>query len=352
VDERLANTITYADIIADIDDAQERAITQAAFDQYGITSSTSAGATSGKLAIEAKIWTPVFGYGLNSIWSVGVAVPIINYSIRYQSQFTDAQSLADLKNQLIQDGNPGAAEKIEDRTSQALEQQLEKYHYLPLDQQGSSVSDPLWWSRVQLLSTSDWKLLSTQSLSIPLFKNAQEDELVSFGLQDEQWDLGAGLNLSYSVNEYLLLGASLGHTVQLEGSTTRRIPYPEKNNTLSGRKEKIRFNPGDITRTEISLTIEPSDSYSFYAAYQWQYKSEDKYSGKDFSQASYDKLSEETSQGLQTLLVGAEGNTINAFLAKDFLLPMSYALNYSRPLYGKNVPISEMITAQLGFYYE
>lgn len=75
-------------------------------------------------------------------------------------------------------------------------------------------------------------------------------------------------------------------------------------------------------------------------------------SGEKFDQRRYDFLAQNTAQELRLHYIGLGINTIQAFLAKKFIIPMDLNLQYGFSSAGKNVAANDLLTLNLMVFYK
>lgn len=348
-------TITYQDLVNSEETLQDQVFAEAKINENpDISLTDKMGVTNGMVNIGATVHAPVFAYGVNEKWTVGMIVPIIESDVN-----VDVGSVADESLQQVADyfAQPGQSmrsklETVRSKFINAVNNEIADKGYDPLeDEQDTQLGDIQLISRYNFYKDQKWQITALNNLVLPTGTKSDVDKLITVGSGDEQWDIGAGLIADYKVNAQLTLTAMTNYTVQLEHQTEHRIYEKADYKITPLVDENVTRDLGDIFQLAFAGHYSFLDNFTARALYSYQYKEEDVYTGTKFAAENYSFMSAETEQELQTVQLGISFDTISMYKRNEFAAPMALNLNLIQPIAGRNTINDTMFTTSMSLFF-
>lgn len=305
------------------------------------------GKTTGELSIAAMANVPVFAYGITKKMTLALAVPIVQSSVAIDVGVihTNSNKIISFRDKITQGygaSNKGA--EFDRKMRNPTPSKLEEYGYSPLaNESKTQLGDIKLVSKYNVFSNRSHLFTLQGDLTLPTGKEADVNKVVDIAGGDGQTDVGVGLLHDYKLGKYFTISSLASYTVQLPDKTAKRIPEDNDNSLTPDVDMEVDRDLGDHMIASIAGKF---NYYGFNlgSSYSVLYKEKDKYSGSKFDLERYGWLEKNTTQNMQAFQLSIGYDTIDLFQRKKFALPLSFCINHTRILRGKNV-ISDPLTS-------
>ncbi len=350
----LNKSINYYDVLKEQKTEEEKNITQAALSAYGITDfNDEAGQITGDIRVQLKTQVPVLAYGVTTKWMSAIAIPIVTAKVQIDSGFKKSESLQNISEAIYAEGGHSQVTEIQLQTQNAIETKLNDYNYEPLrNNEETLLGDIQLLNRYQVQNSADNILTLTSTISLPTGKKKNPHDLMSVESGDGQLDLGFGAIYEKPLPYKWSLILSGDYTYQFADRTGVRVPQDQDDPVTPDFDPAAKRKLGDMWQAQLGTKWVFYPAWSFYTAYSYQFKREDKIDGGLFARERYDWLTQNTQQQRETLLLGIEFNSIQKFITNNFPVPLYSRLIYSKPVNGKNVIEDSLIGVEVAFFYK
>ncbi len=298
----------------------------------------------GQLKVEIqpdlKYTAPVFARGLTERFTLGVAFPVIQYSIDLKlSQLgsnipqlqQEMRSLAEASPELEAGLNTVAQDLVG-----SLHQVVAEKGYRKLQSRKDTfLGDIQIVGLYQFLKTDRWSSVVKSTVILPTGPRDDPDDLTDVTSQ-HQTGLGATLIQDYLVLSKTTVGLSAGYLARLPDQAEKRVPLNEGDILPDAdRKETLQRDLGDTVTLGFGASHKLSDEFELSAGYEVGQKAADRYQGG--RGYNYDLLSRNSSQSWQKVMAGLEYSTVTGFLRKLNSVPYGVAYDYSDLIAGRNI---------------
>ncbi len=219
----------------------------------------------------------------------------------------------------------------------------------------SGVGDVNFGGRFNYLKTKKEHLINSFQLGFtaPTGKTRQASALTQLDTGAGVWDIATSHILNYTpggMRTPWMLSHSLNYTYRLPGKKIMRVrDNPNDILPTAEDEEEVRLHYATKLWTTLGAKYSFNPMFSVESNYEWYWKGRDDYRGT--SAKDYDYLGDKTEKYLETLNFAFNVSLIDRFMNKKFPMPIDFAVNYFRPIRGRNAPIAPFATAELAMYF-
>lgn len=305
---------------------------------------------------ELKYVAPIYARGITSHWTLGIAVPIINFQARGTVTQTGSnieqikkeyQSLYDY-NQDFRDG----LNELSDMKTQ-FNKALQEKGYDPIGE--THKKNDTFIGDIQILNLYDlghaqgWAGTLKFVTVLPTGPQDNPDDLLDLSNQ-HQTALGLGYIQDLKLWPRWVMGSSVNGLMRLPDNIEKRVPT-SRNDKLPGpeTKEGLRRDLGDQVSVAANLRYQLLTSLEVGGGYELGSKEEDKYSGS--RGYDYSLLGESTYQSWQKIIISMEYSSVNDFLSGAASMPMGVSYDYSDVVAGINIERQQVHELNIKVYF-
>jgi len=203
--------------------------------------------------------------------------------------------------------------------------------------------------RYQYLKTENWRLAFMGGVRVPTGEKDDPDDLTSYPIGSGAYALLFRSNNDYTGIKNVVLNATLRYDLILPDNETLRIP-DSVDLPITGNKEKIDRDIGDVFEAEVSGTYELSKGFNVILDYKFGASLKDKVSGSQGF--AYESLEDETDYTEHVFIGTLSYTTLPLYMAKKFPLPLTGSISYRNRFAGSNnIFKSQYIGAGLQVYF-
>ncbi len=276
------------------------------------------GSTDVKFEVEHQEVEVLLSHGMTDKFSIGINIPYYWTKNKVKAKVVD---------------NPVIT--IDD-----LQGLLKLYGYEPLeDWSNDSIGDIEAGGRYQYLKNENWRLAFTGAVRFPTGDGENIDNLTSFAHGDDAYAILLHSNNDYTGFKNIILNATLRYEMVFSHTETYRVPAPGE--FLTGNKETVDIDPGDVLEIEVQGKYQFDNGLGFSLAYEYGRKFEDSFSGD--SGNSYKVLEENSDAKSHIYRVNVSYSTINKYVAKEFPVPLNVSIGYRNRFAGENTLNSKYV---------
>jgi hypothetical protein len=336
--------------------------------------------TRGSLGLDAyaerKQWVFKLQRGLTDHWSLGVAVQVIQQSIRFKYGIGGINTAKDIYDGFASSAGGGfgdlvsGLELLSKLGTPEFQSILASKNFDPIgDRDQSGLGDFIIGSRYkwkdQQLGAGKWMSAIEGRLTLPTGALSKPSELVGTDFGTGAVSVMGQLNNSLKLDGFPKVGKPIRSFLERVEiyhnlSVIQNFPYQ--------RIRRIRANAGDFlpdASTEEPVTIALGNAWmqSFGASYainptltfttqlDWMVRNRDQVlsAGPDTTRADY--LARGTEGNLKTLQLQLNASSIGSFLRGGMPIPGDFSFTLSQPLSGKNQLLTPYGLAELALYF-
>lgn len=305
----------------------------------------------GTLEIEIKpeinFVAPVYAKALTSQWTLGFAVPVIQYSNKVQ--LTQSYSNMQYYNQFrgLSDDLDAA---LDTDLKQATQEALAQKGYEPISDRSSSfLGDVQLVSIYKFLEKTKSKWLYQASLNLPTGPQYNSDDLLALN-SFHKFSLENSLIYSYTFLPLLTLNPFFNFKYFLPEQRTVRVPQnredqlPDQNS-----KDTLTYQEGFTSELGLNSTFFITPDFTLSGEYKVGQKTKDTYSGSAKGNSTF--LAENSNSLWQKVSAEVSYSTIQNYLNKKSFAPMTFSFLIYDTIAGKNIErrTGQEITASLYF---
>jgi hypothetical protein len=203
--------------------------------------------------------------------------------------------------------------------------------------------------RYQYLKTDNWRLALMGGVRVPTGEKDDPDDLTSYPIGSGAYALLFRSNNDYTGIKNVVLNATLRYDLILPDNETLRIP-DSVDLPITGNKEKIDRDIGDIFEVEVSGTYELSKGFSAILDYKFGASFKDSVSGSQGF--AYDSLEDETDYTEHVFIGTLSYTTLPLYMEKKFPVPLNGSISYRNRFAGSNnIFKSQYIVVGLQVYF-
>lgn len=291
----------------------------------------------GTLVVETKpeitYQAAIFGYGVSDSWTLALAVPVIHY-VNNTRLSSIPGNLDFYRSQLH-----GQSEALDRAFNMDLVSEAQKSismrGYRPLDDRDQKFIGDAQLVSVKKINTLAIPAMLQTSLVLPTGPADDADDLLALN-RFHHTEISNTLALGVTLSNRLLLLPYLELNIPLPERVDKRVPKDALDNLPdANQKESVNRQRGVSATMGSQVDYSIDRKWTLSGAYQIESKGRDNYQGDN--NARYDLLEDETDSQSQKVKTELRYSTVQSYLSKDSLIPMTLAFNWSDTIAGKNV---------------
>lgn len=280
---------------------------------------------------QLQYFAPVFAYGINERWTLGVGFPVIRYSNRVS--LSQSQSNLDVYRQLFTGISPRLDEALNTNLAQRAHEIIAAKGYRPIESRNEQfIGDTEVGLLHKLSDLGSWRFLHQLTFRLPTGPKDDPDDLLAVNAFGRR-----------AIENTLVAGKSLGSRLMLLPYTTVAIALPDKVTKRVPTNEDDNL-PDAETKQDVTRQIAPSfslgtelrwdfaDAWSTAGSVEGSIKGQDTYSGR----GRMDLLSVGSDSSVAKVKGSLTYSTVEAFQAGRSKVPTRFALNVSDTIAGRN----------------
>lgn len=313
----------------------------------GINLNDSAGNVSGSALgiIDGKV--PLLGYGIRDDLGVYFAIPVIEFKMTSGYRFNRSTSTRAFLDQLRINDQASIASEFEAALDSSLENKLYRANYDWNADLNRTYLGDLQINLVQTLANApEFKSQVQPILIVPTSTNPDLRDLYSLKAGEHRW----GLGLKYSAQKLLIgslqLNAGFSTTYLFPAEQARRLPKDESDPLNEWIDANTQVSGGLSYRSQLQFRYPFPKWVGLNLGVDWQQRFQDSFRGSAVSARSYEIAGSRTGASLLTSYASMDLNSIQSFLAGDFLFPAQAELGVGLPLAGTNAIAEPVIQLQ------
>lgn len=351
--DHFSRSVNYSHLLDEINDPLEKELAAAAFDSYQRAGSEEAGYVANNVVINQESNTYVLGRGITERVSFFAIFPVVKIQTQFRSQFTNSGSLNALASTLRADGQHQRAQEILEKSQNALVTRLDENGYRSgYPGEVTTLANIHLDLRVKAIEHSRYTVATDTFLIVPAGKKSTTEDFIDMRINEEQYSLRQGVTGSARLSPSLSLMATTYYHKRFPFQKSRRIPVNEISPLSADIDSSTRTQYGDAFGGGVQMNYAINDALQVYTGTSLERRESDRVSGEKFDQRRYDFLTQNTAQELRLHYIGLGINTIQAFLAKKFIIPMDLNLQYGFSSAGKNVAANDLLALNLMVFYK
>lgn len=304
----------------------------------------------------ARYVIPQIARGMTSRWSLGVAIPIVDFKTTVKPTNMGANKTSKLFGTMSADNAAqsaalGQAEALfRGGPTSLFNSMTDGKGYKRVEPRNDTfVADIVVGSNYKLFQNRQFGMYAMNLLTLPTGPKDDPDDLVDLGVFHKT-ALKNVLYTNYSPRNDLEFGLGVYYTAQFEDDMVKRVPTSETDTIPdASTKETVDRNPGDKLGIESAVVYMPHERVEFGFGYDFESKQKDSYSGSKGSR--YDLLENNTDTEVQILRLKASYTTVTSFVGGKSQIPYSITYAYADFFDGKNVEREKTHEMLLKFYF-
>lgn len=318
------------------------------FAANGVNQNQTAGAIEGRIKGFVNGQIPLIGYGITDRMMIIVAMPILHYQIQAQQRFVKSQATEDFLNNLRSQDQTSTAEDFDAAFETSLENKLYRSGYAWNPEVDKKLVGDVQLTLMNQLS-SDQSAFSV-GLILPTATTASIDDLYQLSGGERKWAVSAKYAKLIQLNPGLGLTNSLENLFYLPTKQSRRL-YLDADADLKEGQDQADISAVNQIKYQMQLRYEFPKWVGITGGFSWQYRTKEKISGDKYDASVYELNSKNTGQEIKAVYLALDLNSINSFLAGNFLLPVALELSTYNTLSGRNVLSEPVYQAQGSLFF-
>jgi len=317
----------------------------------GIPLDTIAGTSLADLNTRVTATIPALAMGVTDSWTLAVAVPVVHTRVDEATSFDSTPGLQKVVDEFAQKGR-GDTKTIESKLNDVIATELDNKGYLPLeDREMTEVGDINLISKLRLYNGYSVKWALTNLLVIPTGRTRAINRLIDPAAGDGQWDFGTTSQMAFPITSKFRLLHEVGYLVQLPDTQDTRIPVSSGEILSRDVDLGARRDMGDIAHTMFGMMYQPFNFLTLGLGYQAAYKQQDRWQGDIVDPSRYELIGQFTEQYMQAAILQVGATSVQAYRAKQFPIPLTANLTYSRAFDGRHVRNNNVWSANVSLYF-
>lgn len=351
--EYFSRTVSYSNLLDEINDPLERELAAAAFESYERQGAEEAGFVNNNVVVNQESNTYVLGRGLTEKLSLFAIFPVVKIQTRFRSEFSHSESLHSLANTLRADGQHLRAQEILEKSQNALSTRLQENGYREAyPGELTTLANIHLDLRYRAYERRDASLSLDSIVVVPAGESSDTEDFIDLRINEEQYSLREVLTGKLRLTPALTLLASGQYHKRFAFEKSRRIPMNSVSPLSADIDPRTQTRYGDAFGAGVQMNLAISDALLLYAGSSLERRERDSVSGDLYAPERYENLEKNTDQELRLHYVGLGINTIQAFLAQRFLIPMDLNLQYGFSTAGKNAAANDLLALNLMVFYK
>lgn len=330
----------------------ERGQLKGGIESMGADLGDSIGTTNGAVNTRITSTVPIFAIGVTDKLTFAAVLPVIYSNLNVSTGWTANGTLQNLLDQATAKGLYGKIAAFEPQLQNVIAAKLSMMGYKPLvNETHTDLGDLTMALKYQVAKGDNYAVAITPRVTAPTGRAPDGDKVVDVAGGDGQWDAGVSAAADYIFSGRFTTTAAVGYTYQFERTARLHIPN-SWDDTITGDVDNTTTQKfGDIMSTSLGARYVIRKMWTIGAAYSYQYKLPDSYSGAQFSSERYGYLAKDSQQRMQAAQISLSVSTIDAFLNKKFVMPLEATLSFSGILAGQNVPLANLTSLELVSFF-
>ncbi len=338
--------LSFNDLVESSKDKTDKVLSSSAFKAFGVELDSQAGSVENNLNVNTSSEVFVLGYGINKKSNFFIIIPTVNVSFDIESTFKASDSYNKLIGDLRNSGQAQKADYLEQVKRAPLKTRLnDNGQRLPTDI--NSISNIYLNYRRQFDG-----LISDTFAIIPYGYKYKTSDFIDFRLNDNSLGIKQGLGYDYYLNKSSILGLYGSYHYRSPFKMDYRIPRTQNDPMSSDVEEDVNIKYGDQVDMSTQFAYKWNSLLGNYINFRYLYSFQDSYQGSRFGQERYELLERETDSKSLSAQVGLTINTISSFIAKKFILPIDFNIQYSKTLYAQNSFDADWVSLNLMVFYK
>ena len=311
----------------------------------GLGSQINLGTLNVNTTPQVNYFAPVFAYGLNDKWTIGVGLPVVNY--QNHIQLSSSGSNLDFYRQQL--GDIPAINNLQN-INLAVEAQkvIVAKGYLPLqDRNETYLADAEIALMHRLPDYDQWSFMHSITLTLPTGPQYNPDDLMALNTFGRT-SITNGLVAAYQVRPRWNLIPYASLDTPIPDRVSRRVPTSEDDLLPDAdTKQTVTRYLGMTTTVGGDVKWDATNNWQFKTGTAFAWHAEDVYEGS----GRMDLLEENTDSYVQIVKAGISYSTITAYKQKLAKIPSKISLEISDTVDGRNIErqLRTDITAMMFF---
>jgi hypothetical protein len=352
-DSYFSRSVSYENLLDELGDPLEKELAAAAFDSYGRAQTEEAGYVSNNVVVNQESNTYVLGRGITEKISFFAIFPVVKIQTRFHSNFSNSGSLNALANTLRADGQHLRAQEILEKSQNALMDRLGENGYRQAyPGELTTLANIHLDLRYKVVELNRISLASDSIFVVPAGESSDTRDFIDLRINEEQYSLREILTGKLRFNSSLTFLVSGYYHKRFPFQKSRRIPLNEVSPLTADTDPNTQTHYGDAFGTSGQMNYAFNDALGFYVGSSLERREKDSVSGNRYEQNRYDLLEKNTGQELRLHYLGMSLNTIQAFLAHRFIIPMDLNLQYGFSTGGKNTAANDLVALNVMVFYK
>jgi len=320
----------------------------------------------GELMVQGKAKVdyiaPQLARGMTSKWTLGMAIPVVNYKSDVTTANGGVNNAAELLNEYADDRNlglisegikPALVKAVKQGPSQATSVIMNSsdYHYREISPRNEQfMGDVIVGSVYQIYTSPKWDLYLTNELTLPTGPKQDPDDLLSLPIFGKT-ALKNTLYNNFPVNYWLTFGLGLSYTWNIPDQMTKRVPrYDGDFLPPDSTKENLDRDPGDSVGFQLASIFKLTDYFDLGAGYEMEFRGKDRYSGGKGT-SRYDLLENNTGQEAQYVKLKLTYSTVTSYFNGTSKIPYQVTYAFADMVGGVNIERQFTNELLLKFYF-
>ena len=283
---------------------------------------------------EIKYFAPVLAYGVNSIWTLGVGLPVIHYKndVHLAQSFSNIGYYRSQFSGLSTDLDRALNTNIGEATQQVL---LNKGYSRLETRDQQFLGDAQIVSVLKIYEDTDQSVIHQATLNLPTGPQYNPDDLLALN-NFHKTSIENTLGYSRRLGKYFKVIPYTNVKLFLPEKIDARVPkssddiLPDQDS-----KESVQRIEGALIEVGVQTGIDLFDAFQISFDYKAGAKSQDRYSGS--SGSNYELLSQNSSSRWQKVSAEFVYSTVKSYFQKKSILPMMLTLSFFDTISGVNI---------------
>lgn len=309
-------------------------------------------------AANVSYFVPQIARGMTSNWSLGIAIPIIQYKSDIRAKnggHNNAKELlggaTNLENAGELNAKYGAgAEMMAEGPARLFNYQLANENYKSISGRDNQfLGDIVLGSSLRLFNTPVVDFYLLNQLTLPTGPKDDPDDLIDFSVLGKT-NFQTTLFTNYNLVRWLELGVGLSYTIGIKDDIVKRVPRSESDQIpAASTKETLDKDPGNSIGVQVLSVVKVSDYLHVGAGYEMIRKNGDRYYGQKNSR--YDLLERNTESEAGIARFKISYSTVDGFVKGLEAIPYSLTYAFADHMYGTNIERELTHELLMKFYF-
>ncbi len=322
-------------------------------DSKGVNHSSSAGRIVGDFrgVVQGKV--PLIGYGIMDRLNLFVAIPMIEFKAESDLTYQSSPSALKFVQSLKDSGMNAASQDFAQSLNQSADDKLRDAGYdYRRSVRRSGMGDTrieIPWTPISRVKNLDYQFAPV--IIAPTGTAADVSDIYGYSTGENRWWWGTKASASYKTAYKWKTYSSVSLLYPESITRAYRIPTESGDQLSSDIDTNVRVSGGLQAHWNISQSYQVSRSWNIGLGFERQFQQSLKLSGSQWASERYSWVPMRASRTLDAITVQLRFNSIDAFLAKEFLIPTQVALGAGIPVSGKNSSSNSVIALQGAVFF-